>query len=215
MTNELTLWGIGTSRTMRAHWTLLELGLDYSCHSIRSRTGETLTDEFIKLNPRHKIPVLRHGSFLLTESAAIVQYLMETFGDSCSGLYAPQDAEGRATLNEWCFFIMSELDAGSLYVVRRHQHLAHTYGPAPAAVDSAKTYFLHNLEAMAPKIASDSPYLLGDRLSAADILLMTCLDWAALEGIALPSSLVPFRERIARRPAYQAAMKKNFPEFQR
>jgi glutathione S-transferase len=214
MMNELTLWGIGTSRTMRAHWTLLELGLEYSCHPIRSRTGETLSDEFIKLNPRHKIPVLRHNSFLLTESAAIVQYLTETFGNS-SGLYVPQDAASRATLNEWCYFIMSELDAGSLYVVRRHQHLAHTYGRAPAAVDSAKIYFLHNLEAMAPKIAGNSPYLLGDRLSAADILLMTCLDWAALDGIALPGSLVPYRERIARRPAYQAAMKKNFPEFQR
>jgi glutathione S-transferase len=45
-------------------------------------------------------------------------------------------------------FIVTELDAGSLYVVRRHEGLAATYGTAPTAVDSAKTYFLHNLEAM-------------------------------------------------------------------
>ncbi len=60
MAHDLTLWGVGTSRTMRAHWMLLELGLDYLCHPIRSRTGETLTDEFRRLNPRHKIPVLKH-----------------------------------------------------------------------------------------------------------------------------------------------------------
>ena len=75
MTHDLTLWGAGTARTMRAHWMLLELGLEYESHPIQARTGETHTEEFKRLNPRHKIPVLRHGSFVLTESAAIIQYL--------------------------------------------------------------------------------------------------------------------------------------------
>ncbi len=211
MAHDLTLWGVGTSRTMRAHWMLLELGLDYLCHPIRSRTGETLTDEFRRLNPRHKIPVLKHKSLVLTESAAIVQYLSETFADS-NHLYVPRDAERRAALNEWCYFIMTELDAGSLYVMRRHEGLAQVYRDAPIAVQSARTYFLHNLEAMAPRIAG-APYLFGDLLSVADILLMTCLDWAALSGMPLPSTLSSYRERIAQRSAYQAAMEKNFPEL--
>ena len=81
MSHDLTLLGVGTSRTMRAHWMLLELGLDYESRPIQSRSGETLTDEFRRLNPRHKIPVLQHKSFVLSESAAIVQYLSETFAD--------------------------------------------------------------------------------------------------------------------------------------
>ena len=85
MTNNLTLWGVGTSRTMRPHWMLLELGLEYEFHAIGSRTGETKTDEFMLLNPRHKIPVLRHGSFVLTESAAIIQYLSETYEPRLDG----------------------------------------------------------------------------------------------------------------------------------
>ena len=210
MSHDVTLWGVGTSRTIRAHWALLELGLDYVCHPIGSRTGETLTDEFKQLNPRHKIPVLRHKSFILTESAAIVQYLSETFATSDT-MYVPKDPQGRAELNEWCFFIMSELDAGSLYVVRRHEGLPQIYGEAPTAVQAAKTYFLHNLEAMASTMANRTPYLFGDRLSAADILLMTCLEWAALSGVSLPDSLTSYRQRVAQRPAFQAAMKKNFP----
>ena len=79
MANDLILWGAGTGRTMRAHWMLLELGLDYQFHPIGSRTGETQADDFVQLNPRHKIPVLKHGSFVLTESAAIIQYLSNTF----------------------------------------------------------------------------------------------------------------------------------------
>jgi glutathione S-transferase len=209
MSHELTLFGVGTSRTMRAHWMLLELGLDYESRPIESRSGETLTDEFRRLNPRHKIPVLQHGSFVLTESAAIVQYLSETFGDPAK-LYIPHDPQARAALNEWCYFIMTELDASSLYVVRRHEGLAVIYGEAPAAVDSAKAYFLHNLEAMTPRIAK-AGYLLGERLSTADILLMTCLDWASAADIALPQEMVDYRQRVAQRPAYQQALKRNFP----
>jgi glutathione S-transferase len=194
---------------MRVHWMLLELGLEYNCYPIQSRTGETITDEFRRLNPRHKIPVLRHGSLVLTESAAIIQYLTETFPTS-SEVYVPSDAVSRAQLNEWCYFIMSELDAGSLYVIRRHDGLKHIYGEAPIAVESAKSYFTHNLEALAARIGGDRPYLLDDRLSVADILLMTCLDWAASCDISSPETVSSYRQRVALRPAYQGALRKNF-----
>ena len=209
MVHDLTLYGIGTSRTMRAHWMLLELGLEYQSVPIQPRTGETLTEDFRRLNPRHKIPVLQHGSFVLSESAAIIQYLSENFPDA-SRLYVPRDPQARAELNEWCYFIMTELDAASLYVVRRHEGLTHIYGAAPTAVEAGKTYFSHNLEAMTPRIAR-APYLLGEQLSTADILLMTCLDWAAVSNLTLPPEVVEYRQRIAQRPAYRAAMRRNFP----
>jgi glutathione S-transferase len=189
---------------------LLELGLEYDFHAIGSRTGETRTDAFMLLNPRHKIPVLRHKSFVLTESVAIIQYLSETFADS-EVIVAPRDAESRAALNEWCYFIATELDAGSLYVMRRHIGLEHIYGAAPKAVEAARSYFMENAEAMAPRIASSGRYLMGDRFSVADILLMTCLDWAVVERIPLSGSLHEYRARVAARPAYQKALERNFP----
>jgi glutathione S-transferase len=210
MANDLTLWGVGTSRTLRAHWMLLELGLEYQFHPIQSRTGETKTDEFMRLNPRHKIPVLRHGPFVLSESAAIIQYLSETFANPTE-FYVPVDAKSRAALNEWCYFIISELDAGSLYVVRRHEGLPQVYGEAPVAVESAKSYFLHNLEAMSRRIRG--PYLLGERLSVADILMMTCIEWAALSGISIPEAWSQYRRSIAKRPAYRAAIERNFAAY--
>jgi glutathione S-transferase len=205
---DLTLWGGGTSRTIRAHWMLIELGLEYQFHPIQPRTGETLTDEFRRINPRHKIPVLRHGSLVVTESAAIIQYLSETF--SHPGIYVPRDARERAALSEWCYFILTELDAASLYVVRRHQGLKEIYGDAPVAVEAAKQYFVHNIEAMAPRIADGSAYLLGDRLSIADILLMTCLEWALYCDIRLPENVAEYRQRVAMRAAYRAALERNF-----
>jgi glutathione S-transferase len=46
------LWGAGTSRTIRAHWALHELALDFDCRPIRPRTGETKTAEFTALSVR-------------------------------------------------------------------------------------------------------------------------------------------------------------------
>ena len=139
--DDLTMWGIGTSRTLRVHWMLMELGLDYAFHPIQSRTGETRSDEFLKLNPKHKIPVLRHGPLVLTESPAIVAYLSETFPPPAE-FFVPSDTVARARLNELCFFVMMELDAISLYVIRRHGDLSDIYGKAPRAVESAKEYFV-------------------------------------------------------------------------
>ncbi len=209
MVHDLTVWGVGTPRTMRVHWMLLELGLEYESYPVQSRTGETLTDEFKRLNPRHKIPVLRHGALVFTESAAIIQYLSEIFAN-VKEIYVPSNAVSRARLHEWCYFIMSELDAGSLYVIRRHDGLKHIYGEAPIAVESAKNYFLHNIEAMAANVGSEGSYLFGEKLSTADILLMTCLDWATACGISLSETWSHYRQRVASRPAYQAALKTNF-----
>lgn len=71
----LTLWGVGTSRTVRPHWALAELGLKYETYAIGPRTGETKTTEYTKLNPRQKVPLLQDGDFSIGESAAIVAYL--------------------------------------------------------------------------------------------------------------------------------------------
>ena len=57
-TPNLTLWGVGTSRTIRPHWAMHELGLAYTTKPIGPRTGETKTAEYTKLNPRQKIPLL-------------------------------------------------------------------------------------------------------------------------------------------------------------
>ena len=124
------LWGVGTSRTIRAHWALHELGLEYERRPIQPRTGETQTPEFSALNARQKIPLLQDNGFVITESAAIVTYLSDAYGQPHNRL-VPDDLRERARCLEWCFFVISELDATSLYVMRRHGDLRHIYGDAP------------------------------------------------------------------------------------
>ena len=115
----LVLWGVGTSRTLRAHWALHELGLDYETKAILARSGETKTQEYTRLNPRQKIPLLQDGDFKIAESPAIAAYLSNTYGTPENALI-PSDPREHATWLEWCFYAATELDATSLYVMRRH-----------------------------------------------------------------------------------------------
>ncbi len=206
--NGLTLWGMGTVRQLRPHWMLAEMGLDYEYFPVHPRSGETRTAEFLRINPRHKVPVLRHGELVITESAAIIQYLSEAF-KAPAGLHVPKESRERAKLNEWCYFIMSELDATSLYIVRRHLGLKHIYGEAPKAVEEAKKYFLEQLGAIDDRIGAT---LLPQGFSVADILLVTCLDWALSEKIELPARAAAYREGLVRRPAYKAACAKAYQQ---
>ena len=207
--NDLTLWGMGTVRQLRPHWMLAEMGLDYEYFPVHPRSGETLKPEFLKINPRHKVPVLRHRDMIIAESAAIIQYLGEAF-EPPRGMHVPRDAAGRARLNEWCYFTMSELDATSLYLIRRHLGLKHIYGEAPRAVEEARKYFSEQLGAVADRIAGNGPFLLPDGFSVADILMITCLDWARSENIELPAQAAAYHERLVERPAYQSACKKAY-----
>jgi len=98
---------------------------------IAARTGETMTDDSCGVNPRHKIRSFA-TIIVLTESAAIIQYLSETFSHPdlmtramprvarylTSGATLSRPSSTRL-LYTWC---------------RRHLGLEHIYGAAPKAV---------------------------------------------------------------------------------
>lgn len=204
----LVLWGVGTARTLRAHWILHELGLDYETRPIRSRTGETQESEFTKLNPRQKIPLLQIGEVTLAESAAIVTYLAETYGQS-KGLVPPAGSLERAAYYEWCFFTMTELDAHTLYIIRKHVGLSDLYGDAPNAITAAREGFQKQVGVADQRLAVKTPFILGDVFTGADILLATCLVWANRYDLPLSDRLRKYLERTTFRDAYHLAKEAN------
>lgn len=210
MKDRLEVWGVGTARTIRVHWALQELKVPHTVHAIQSRSGETQTPEFLALNPRGKIPMLKHGGFKLAESAAIVSYLGDRFGEGSNLIPAPGGQE-RALYDQWAFFIMTELDAHTLYVRRRHGDLSSLYGEAPKALEAAKSYFHQQAAVAADEIEGGGPFLLGEFFSGVDILLASCLDWALFYGDELDPRLLAYRERTHDRESYAAAMAVNFP----
>ncbi|MEM7269353.1 MAG: glutathione S-transferase family protein [Pseudomonadota bacterium] len=206
--SELILYGSGTMRTHRTLWLAEEMGLDYIHHPAEARNGDTHTPEFLALNPRHKVPVMAHGDFVLTESSAILNYMAATF-DAPEDFFVPATPQEVARQAEWMFFTMSELDANGLYSMRRHGDLKHLYGDSPIAVESGRKYFLHQVERMEEAIRA-APNLMGEKFGTADILFASCLDWAVHYDIELPAWLDEIRLRHKARPAHARAAERNY-----
>ena len=204
----LTIHGAGTSRTLRAHWMATELGLSYESKMFGSRSGATQETAFRALSIKEKVPVLTDGDFVLTESAAIVTYLGDTYGPTTGLVPAPM-TRARAQYNEWLSFVQMELDAHTLYILRKHQDLTDLYGEAPAAVAHAIEGFGKQVQ-WASNYLERNEYLVGDAFTGADILLCTCADWALAYNVGIPDAVNAHRERCRERPAFGQAARHNF-----
>ena len=100
----LKLYAFATPNNLKPVIMMEELGLKYELHSVNIRQGEQKADAFQKLNPNAKVPVLvdpegRSKEFVLTESAAILVYLAEKYGQ-----FMPATVEEKARVFEQLFF---------------------------------------------------------------------------------------------------------------
>jgi len=149
-------------------------------------------------NPKGYVPALElDDGELLTEGTAIVQYLADQAPDA--GLAPPAGTLARYRLIEWLNYVATEL----------HKGFSPLFNPAnPPEVKAAqKERIALRLELPARRLA-ETPFLLGDRFSAADAYLYTILRWAPSQGIDLHRwpSLAAFVDRVSSRPAVIAAL---------
>jgi len=92
----LTLYyGSGSPYAWRVQLALEHKALTYELKVLSFSAGDTRKPEFLALNPRHQVPVLVDGDFVLYESNAIVEYIDEAFPGRGSPLF-PGDARERA-----------------------------------------------------------------------------------------------------------------------
>ncbi len=204
---KIILWGAGTARTIRPIWMAEEMSIAYELKPIGPRTGETQTPEYTQMTSKQKVPFMQLNEVSLSESLAICRYLQANFPHG--GLYVPEDSTTRAKEDEWCLYVYGELDETSLYVMRRHYDLADIYGEAPQAVDVARAYLQRHFAVIGAHLAEHET-LLPSGFGLADIMLMSCLDWAVFYGEDLPKDVGAYRERHAARPAYKKAMAINY-----
>ncbi|XP_022905921.1 glutathione S-transferase 1-1 [Onthophagus taurus] len=95
---------------------LKAINLDYTLINVDFGAGDHMTEEYAKLNPQKEIPVLDDDGFLLSESNAILQYLVEKYYDG-NDLY-PKDPKSRAIVNHrLCFNMAFYYSSISAYVM--------------------------------------------------------------------------------------------------
>src|SRR5580704_17261538 len=101
----MKLYEFAPTRSIRARWTLQELGVPFDAVTVNLIAGEHRRPEFLAMNPAGKVPVLVDGDVVLTESIAIVVYLAEKFPEK--GIL-PADPGARAQGMRWLLFKTTE-----------------------------------------------------------------------------------------------------------
>ena len=204
---EIILWGSGTARTFRPIWMAEELGLSYVLNPIGPRTGETQTKEFTSLNRKQKIPLMQIGQFHLSESLAICRYLQTSFPSN--KLFIPNTEFEIAKEDEWCCFILGEIDETSLYVMRRHYDLREIYGESITVTNSCRDYLKRQFEVIEEYLENQN-YIMKEGFGICDIFLISCLDWALFYEFELTNNISQYRANIIERLAYKKAMEINY-----
>ncbi|MDR2188521.1 MAG: glutathione transferase GstA [Azonexus sp.] len=187
--------------SLSPHIALEESGLPYTTMLMDPAT-HTLADgsDYYSINPLGYVPLLElaDGS-RLREGLAIVQYIADQAPQK--NLAPANGTLARYRLIEWLAFMSSELHKG--------------FGPLfnPDASDAfkaaVKTRLSGRFQWVDGELKGQSDYLMGEHFTVADAYLFTICNWTARVNLDISglTHLAALRERIAKRPAVQAALR--------
>ena len=186
--------------SLSAHIALQEAGLAFT-PMLASTKSHQLQDgtDFYSINPLGYVPVLElDDGTRLREGPAIVQYIADQVPLK---MLAPQNGTlQRYRLQEWLSFIGTEL----------HKGFSPLFNPAtPEEYKAiARERLQQRLQWVDNQLAGKQ-YLMGDQFTVADGYLFTVTNWTKPTNLDIAglSHLVASRERVAARPAVQAARK--------
>jgi glutathione S-transferase len=193
---KMKLYEFGPTRSIRARWTLQELGVDFEPIRVNLLAGEHRRPEFLKINPAGKLPVLIDGDFVLTESVAIVLYLAEKYPEK---ELLPAGAEARAQVNRWLLFAATELEQ-PLWRISRHTSLYPEEERLAKEVSLAGRDF-KEMAAVLERHMQGRQFVAGNRVTVADFVTAYTLDWGnEVKLLGDYPQLVAYMERMYARP---------------
>jgi glutathione S-transferase len=82
--------------------TLTEAGADFEVRPLNYRKREHFSPEYLKINPKHKVPTLVVDGKVLTENVAIHQWVHRTFPHAKILPNDPWDELQAISLHAWC-----------------------------------------------------------------------------------------------------------------
>jgi glutathione S-transferase len=194
---DLILYHIAPSRSAIVHWMLEEVGQPYELRVLRR--GENRQPAYLAINPMGKVPALVHGDVVITEAAAICCYLADAFPDA--GLGVPLGDRRRGPYLKWLFFGPGCLEPA--IIDRMFERAA---APAPAL---GYGDFDTVMDVLA-RAVEPGPFLLGEQLTAADVVIGAVLRWGMATGtVPERAEIVAYTARLAERPAQTRAFAKD------
>ncbi|KAI4165511.1 MAG: hypothetical protein LQ342_000922 [Letrouitia transgressa] len=223
---DIILYTSSTPNGQKASITLEELGLNYKVKNVEISKNVQKEDWFLKINPNGRIPAIvdktpapdgKTREKRVFESGALMLYLCQKY-DPTHELVYPYDTDHYWEIVEWLIWMQSGLGP-----MQKQGQANHFYRYAPEKIDysikryQTETKRLYQVledrlrqQAESGRTAAQvkGPWIVGDRMTIADIANFSWINWAEWAGV----DVKPFKhvsewcDRIANRPAVKRGL---------
>lgn len=187
----ITLFHSPHTRSSGVLTLLHELDAPYELRVLNMKAGQQRLPDFLAVNPLGKVPTLLDGDTVVTEQVAIYIHLADRFPQA--GMAPSLEDSQRGAYLRWLVYYAACFEPALV-----DRSLNRDPGPA---MQSPYGDFETMLEVIETQLTR-TPYLLGESISAADVLWGTALGWSiAFGGVPARPVLVEYAARIGDRPA--------------
>jgi glutathione S-transferase len=199
----ITLYHCTAARSFRPLWALEELGLPYDLKMLPF-PPRALAREYLPLNPLGTIPLLIDGDTRMTESAAVLQYLVTRHGPT--PLAVGVDEPGYGAYLNWLHFGEATLTF-PLTLVLRYGKLEPEERRSPQVTTDYAKWFFGRLRAVEAAVAGCETLCAG-RFTVADISVGYALLLAERVGLAkdFGPAVTPYWQRLQERAGFRRAV---------
>ncbi|HRY08031.1 MAG TPA: glutathione S-transferase family protein [Hyphomicrobiaceae bacterium] len=199
---EIVLYHWPQSRSTIVRWMLEEVGVPYRIETVDITSPDHPSKAFLALNPMGKVPVLRHGDTVISEVSAICCYLADRFPEA--GLAPAIDDPRRGPYLKWLFFAPSCIEPAVM-------HKSMQWPEGKRGMLGWANYDV-TMQVLADAAIHATPWILGKRFSAADVVIGAQVRWGFMFGtIPKHPALEAYAHRLAERPALKRQMQLDGP----
>ncbi len=208
----LTIYGVYRSRASRNYWMAEELGIEFKSVPViqASRLANplaadapinTMSPEFLAVNPMGMIPCIKDGDLAMHESLAINLYLARKYGGPLAG----KTVEEEGLMSMWTMWAATEVEPYSVALVRIYDNAQENSDAGKAGIAVACRSLKKPLDVL-EKHLQNQDYLVGNRFTAADLNLAEVLRYAQTEQDLFDARprMKAWIERCQSRDAYKA-----------
>ena len=192
----LVLYTNPMSRGRIVRWMLEETGCPYE--AVIHAYGQTRTPDYLAINPMGKVPAIEHRGHVVTETAAICTYLADAF--PAAGLAPALDDPLRADYLRWLFFAAGPIEAATTARALQMEP------PVEKAGYVGYGDYATVMDVLEQVVSRASPWLLGERFTAADVYLGSQVMFGLrFRTIEPRPAFVAYAKALAERPAFLRA----------
>jgi glutathione S-transferase len=194
----LTFYYAPNTCALASHIALEQAGADYRAVRMSFGKQEQRTPEYLRINPKGRVPALVTERGILTETPAILQYVAQTHPDAA--LAPLDDPFEMARLNAFNSYLCS-----TVHVAHAHRGRGYRWADDPAAQEAMKKKVPQSVGDCFELIEREyfiGPWVLGERYTVSDMYLFTLAGWLEGDGVdpARFPKVAAHRERLRADP---------------